>query len=85
MKIRRENSHEALSPGLVQGIHSINDGNNTSSSFVIVVLLEEVVVIVIMLMMAADGETQEKVSMRSDDQEVSREGKHRGIDSCCCC
>lgn len=53
MKIRRENSHEALSPGLVPGIHSINDGNN--SSFVIVVLLEEVVVIVIT--MAVDGET----------------------------
>lgn len=55
MKIRRENSHEALSPGLVPGIHSINDGNNTNSSFVIVVLLEEVVVIVIT--MAVDGET----------------------------
>lgn len=81
MTIRRENSHEALSPGLVQGIYSINDGENTSSSFVMVaVLLEEVVVIVIIVMMASDGETQEKtVSVGSDDQEGPREGKHRGI------
>ena len=64
LTIRRENSHEALGPGLVQGIHSINDGENSSSSFVMVAaLLEEVEVVVILVMMASDGETQEKNSV----------------------
>ena len=62
--IRRENSHEALGPGLVQGIHCINEGENSSSSFVMVAaLLEEVEVVVIIVMMASDGETQEKNSV----------------------